>query len=160
MNYQALANFRYEIRRFLRFSEEAARAAGLEPQQHQALLAIKGMPIGRIATVGAIAEHLHIQHHTAVELSDRLERNRLIARSRNRNDRREVLLKLTRHGEKLLQQLSAVHSAELRSAAPALLRTLRAVIHMDGLGSPRKYGRPAARLHRSAAGRKRKRRIR
>src|SRR5487761_1614906 len=77
-DYQALADFRYGIRRFLNFSEQAARAAGIEPQQHQALLAIKGLPAARNATIGALAERLQIQHHSAVELADRLEARALL----------------------------------------------------------------------------------
>jgi len=125
---QALGEFRYQIRRFLNFSERAARAAGLEPQQHQALLAVKGLCGGQRATVGALAERLQIQHHSAVELVDRLESRRLVHRSRNSEDRREVLVRLTGQGERLLHELSAPHRAELRSAGPSLLRSLRAAV--------------------------------
>jgi DNA-binding MarR family transcriptional regulator len=125
---QALGEFRYQIRRFLNFSEQAARAAGLEPQQHQALLAVKGLSGGEPATVGALAERLQIRHHSAVELVDRLEARRLVQRSRNSADRREVLVRLTDQGERLLRELSSSHRAELRSAAPSFLRSLRAAI--------------------------------
>jgi DNA-binding MarR family transcriptional regulator len=135
MNYRALADFRYEIRRFLSFSEQAARDSGIEPQQHQALLAIKGLPPGRRATVGVLSERLQIQHHSAVELSVRLEAKGLIRRARSRRDRREVLLSLTRRGEKLLRELTLPHRAELRSAGPTLLRALDSAIHMDGYRS-------------------------
>src|SRR3984957_9600844 len=133
--YRSLSDFRYEIRRFLNFSELAARAAGLEAQQHQALLAIKGLPPGRRATVGVLSERLQIQHHSAVELSVRLEAKGLIRRARSRRDRREVLLSLTRRGEKLLRELTLPHRAELRSAGPTLLRALDSAIHMDGYRS-------------------------
>lgn len=126
--YRALAEFRYEIRRFLNFSERAARAAGIEPQQHQALLAIKGLPDGQKATVGSLAEQLQIQHHSAVELAIRLESKGLVKRSRNSADRRQVLLMLTGRGEKLLRGLSATHHAELRTAGPNLLRALEAAV--------------------------------
>jgi DNA-binding MarR family transcriptional regulator len=126
IDYRALADFRYEIRRFLNFSEQAARAARVEPHQHQALLAIKGLPADRKATVGVLAERLQIQHHTTVELANRLERKGLIRRSRNGADRREVLLGLTRRGERLLKDLTLSHRAELRSAGPALRRALSA----------------------------------
>lgn len=126
--YRALAEFRYEIRRFLNFSERATRAAGIEPQQHQALLAIKGLPDGQKATVGSLAERLQIQHHSAVELAIRLESNGLVKRSRNATDRRQVLLMLTGRGEKLLRGLSATHHAELGSAGPKLLRALEAAV--------------------------------
>lgn len=131
MDYRALADFRYEIRRFLSFSEQAARDSGVEPQQHQALLAIKGLPLGRRATVGVLSERLQIQHHSGVELSVRLEAKGLIRRVRSRRDRREVLLSLTRRGEQLLRELTLPHRAELRSAGPTLLRALEAAIHMD-----------------------------
>ena len=144
MDFRALAEFRYEIRRFLNFSEQAARVAGVEPQQHQALLAIKGLPAGRRATVGVLSERLQIRPHSGVELSVRLENKRLIRRTRSLRDRREVLLSLTRRGEKLLRKLSLPHRAELRSAGPTLLRALGAAIHMDGdRSSGRKKSRRA-----------------
>ena len=92
IDYQAIAEFRFEIRRFLHSSERIARAAGLEPQQHQALLAIKGLPAHRAATVGVLAERLLLQHHSAVELVNRLETKGLLRRARGANDRRSVLL--------------------------------------------------------------------
>jgi DNA-binding MarR family transcriptional regulator len=132
IDYGSLAEFRYEIRRFLSFSERAAHAAGLEPQQHQALLALKGLPQNRNATVGALAERLQIRHHTAVELADRLVAKRLIARTRNCADRREVLLALTHRGEKVLRKLSLLHRAELGSAGPRLLRALQTAVRSAG----------------------------
>jgi DNA-binding MarR family transcriptional regulator len=128
IDYTALADFRYEIRRFLNFSETAARAAGIEPHQHQALLAIKGLPASRIATVGVLAERLQIQHHSAVELTNRLEAKGLIRRSRGQADRREVLLELTLRGEKLLQELTLSHRSELQLAAPKLVAALESAI--------------------------------
>jgi DNA-binding MarR family transcriptional regulator len=132
MNYRGLAECRYEIRRFLNFSEQAARSAGIAPQQHQALLAIKGLPVGLRATVGVLAERLQIQHHSAVELMNRMETKGLLRRRRSETDRRKVLLSLTVRGERLLRELSLPHQAELRSAGRALLRALKAVIHLDG----------------------------
>lgn len=126
--YRALAEFRYEIRRYLNFSERAARAAGIEPQQHQALLAVKGLPDGADATVGSLAEQLQIQHNSAVELAIRLESKGLVKRLRNSADHRQVLVILTERGEKLLRGLSAMHRAELRSAGPKLLRALKAAV--------------------------------
>lgn len=128
IDYAALADFRYEIRRFLNFSETAARAAGIEPHQHQALLVIKALPDYHIATVGVLAERLQIQHHSAVELTDRLEAKGLIRRSRGQADRREVLLGLTARGEKLLRHLTISHRAELQSAGPKLVTALEAAI--------------------------------
>src|SRR5690242_18367654 len=94
-DFRALAEFRYQIRKFLRFSEEAARSAGLEPQQHQLLLAVKGMPDGMRPRIGEIADRLQIQHHSTVELVDRLEKNGFVSRKRSDRDRREVLIALT-----------------------------------------------------------------
>ncbi len=125
--YGVLEEFRYDIRRFLNFSERAARRAGVEPHQHQALLAIKAAQ-GTKATVGFLAERLLIQHHSAVELSDRLEKKELIRRSRGEADRREVFLNLTVKGEELLEQLSELHRNELQTAGPRLLNALQAVV--------------------------------
>jgi DNA-binding MarR family transcriptional regulator len=128
VDYQALADFRYEIRRFLNFSERLAHAAGVEPQQHQALLAIKGLPAHRVATIGVLAERLLIQHHSAVELVNRLEAKGLLRRTRSVADRREVVLTLSRGGEALLKQLTRPHHWELKSARPRLLAALAAAI--------------------------------
>lgn len=128
VNYRVLANFRYEIRRYLTHSEQAARAAGIEPHQHQALLAIKGLPRNVKATVGVLAERLQIQHHSAVELSDRLEANGLIRRVRNQTDRREVILQPTNRGERLVRDLSMPYRAELHAAGRRLLHALEAAL--------------------------------
>jgi DNA-binding MarR family transcriptional regulator len=136
IDYESLANFRYEIRRFLNFSEQAVRTGGVEPQQHQALLAIKGLPHGAKVTIGVLAERLQIQHHSAVELSDRLQAHGFIRRSRSQFDRREVLLQLTIRGEDLLRHLSLAHRAELRTAGPRLIEALEAAIRHDGESRP------------------------
>jgi DNA-binding MarR family transcriptional regulator len=127
-DYEALADFRYQIRRFLNFSEQASSTAGIEPQQHQALLAIKGLPEGISPTVGALSERLQIHHHSAVELSNRLESKGLIKRSRSARDRREVLVRVTRAGEMLLRKLSASHHEELQTAGPQLLAALQKIV--------------------------------
>jgi DNA-binding MarR family transcriptional regulator len=124
-DYEALAELRYQIRRFLAFSEQAARAAGLEPRQHQLLLGLKGLPAKARPTIGELAERLQIQHHSAVELVNRLSAAGYIRRARAGEDRREVLLSLTPRGEKVLRKLSLHHRAELRSAGPALVKALR-----------------------------------
>jgi DNA-binding MarR family transcriptional regulator len=128
VDYQALADFRFEIRRFLNFSERLVRAAGMEPQQHQALLAIKGLPAHRVATIGVLAERLFIQHHSAVELVNRLEVKGLLRRARSAADRREVVLTLSRRGEMLLKQLTRPHHEELQSARPKLLAAMAAAL--------------------------------
>lgn len=122
--YQALAEFRSQLRRFLRFSEQAARAAGLKPQQHQLLLAVKGLPEGRKATISVLAERLQLAHHSTVELIDRLAQRGFIQRRREEADQRQVLVSLTPQGEEALRNLSLAHRAELRSAGPALVQTL------------------------------------
>ena len=122
--YQTLAEFRYQLRRFLRFSEQAARAAGLEPQQHQLLLAVKGLPEGSKATISAVAERLQIAHHSTVELIDRLVERGYIQRCRDEADQRRVLVSLTPQGEEVLRKLSLAHRTELRSTGPALVQAL------------------------------------
>ena len=128
VNYRVLAEFRYRIRRFLRFSEDAARAAGLEPQQHQLLLAIKGLPEGTEPTIGELAERLQIRHHSVVELIDRLESRGLARRRRSEADRRKVCVELTDEGERVLESLTIAHLGELESAGPALLEALQGIV--------------------------------
>jgi DNA-binding MarR family transcriptional regulator len=89
-DYRALADFRYQLRRFLHFSESAAREGGLEPQQHQLLLAVKGAPGGQPPTIGMLAERLQLRHHSTVELVDRMEDRKLVRRARAGEDRRQV----------------------------------------------------------------------
>ena len=125
--YRALADLRYELRRFLRFSERAARSAGLEPHQHQLLLALKGMPDGTHATIGLLAERLQIEHHSAGELVDRMAARDLVRRVRGEDDRRRVHVELTARGDELLALLSVFHRAELRSVTPTLWRALGAL---------------------------------
>jgi DNA-binding MarR family transcriptional regulator len=134
-----MANFRYAIRRYLNFSEQAARTAGIEPQQYQTLLALKGLPARQKATIGALAKRLLIRHHSAVELFNRLEVKRLTRRYRSRSDRREVLLRLAPRGERVLRQLAFTHRAELQSAGQTLIRALEAILahSRGGRNSPR-----------------------
>ena len=124
-DYHSLAELRYQIRRFLYFSERAAREVGLEPHQHQLLLALKGLPEGVRPRIGQLAERLQIQHNSAVELANRLAANGYIRRKRAGEDRREVLLALTPKGEKVLRALSLHHKSELRTLGPALVRALK-----------------------------------
>lgn len=123
VEYRALAEFRHHIRRFLQFSADEARRHDIEPQQHQLLLAVKGLPEGRKPTIGELADRLQIQHHSAVELVNRLAEHGAIRREHGA-DRREVLIRLTRRGETLLRQLSIAHRAELETAGPVLVRAL------------------------------------
>jgi len=126
--HERLAAFRYALRRFLHFSEEAAQAAGLTPQQHQALLAIKGYPGRECVTVGELAERLQIRHHSAVELVDRLALENLVARSTSAEDRRLVLVQLTRGGDEVLERLSAAHTEQLKTLGPELILRLNEII--------------------------------
>ena len=127
--YRALAELRYVVRRFLNFSEAAARAAGIEPQQHQLLLALKGMPTKCRPTVGTVAERLQLQHNSAVELAKRSIERGLLERRSSQADRREVLLYITPQGERLLGRLSLAHREELRSAGPVLARALEELVN-------------------------------
>jgi DNA-binding MarR family transcriptional regulator len=131
-DYRSLSAFRYEIRRFLNFSESAAREVGLEAQQHQALLAIAGLPKHQIPTVGVLAERLQIRHHSAVELVNRLAKKRLIRRAAAESDRRTVVLQLTASGEKILRQVTLPHLEELQTAGKSLLRVLAVVMKDAG----------------------------
>lgn len=117
-DYRRIAEFRYLLRQFLAFSEEAARRTGLAPQQHQALLAIKGFG-GRLS-IGELAEKLAIKHHSAVGLVDRLEQAKLLARVPDETDKRKISLILTPAAEKLLESLTSAHREELRRLAPLL----------------------------------------
>lgn len=128
VDYQALAEFRYQIRRFLTFSQEAARAVGIDPQQHQLLLAIRGLPEKVTPSIRALAERLQIRHHSAVELIDRSVAHGLVQRHRDGTDRRQVTIRLTPKGERLLNELSLHHREELRNAGRELARTLRAIV--------------------------------
>jgi DNA-binding MarR family transcriptional regulator len=137
-DYESLSEFRHQIRRFLRFSERVARDAGLEPRQHQLLLAIKGLPPDVRPKIAEVAERLQIQHHSAVELVNRLEAGGFVHRERGSLDRREVLLQLTPRGERVLRDLSLHHRAELRSQGPALLENLRQFISDSWIAAPKK----------------------
>ena len=124
--YQALAEFRYQLRRFLRFSEEAARAAGLASQQYQLLLAIKGAP-GENPTVGQLAERMQLRHHSAVELVDRLAGRGFVRRQRDQADRRQVRLELTPAADAVLDELAQHHREQLHVVAPLLIQVLEQI---------------------------------
>jgi DNA-binding MarR family transcriptional regulator len=134
--YRQLAEFRRQIRRFLHFSEEAARQHGIEPQQHQLLLALKGLPAGVRPTVSALSSRLCIRHHSTVELINRLVDRGAVVRRTSEEDRREVLVELTALGEEILEKLSSEHWREVQISGPELARTLEAIFengpHMSG----------------------------
>jgi DNA-binding MarR family transcriptional regulator len=127
-DYQALAEFRYCIRRFLHFSEQVIKQAGLERGQYQLMLAIKGIPAGVRPRIGELAQRMQIRHNSAVELVNRLEARGFVHRTRAQDDRREVLLALTPKGEKVLGELALHHHDELRSAGPELVAALRRIM--------------------------------
>lgn len=127
-DYQELAEFRYQIRRYIHFSEQMARSVGLEPQQHQLLLAIKGLPQQQKPTISYLAERLQIQHHSTVELVDRLVEREYVERKRDTVDQRRVLVQLTSKGEDVLQRLASTMLAELSTTGPLLVQTLNNLI--------------------------------
>ena len=122
--YAAIAAFRYELRRFLAFSEAAAAGVSLPPQQHQALLIIAGYAGEQPPTVGVVAEQLLVAPHTAAELVTRMVAAALVTKTPSREDRRRVELTLTPKAADLLRQLTAAHLDELRTLEPALMRAL------------------------------------
>jgi DNA-binding MarR family transcriptional regulator len=131
-DYEMLAAFRYCLRQFLRFSEDAAHRSGVTPQQHQVLLAIKGFPGRAFVTVGELAERLQLAHHSTVGLVDRLQKHKFIKRTLNAQDHRKVHVKLTAKGERVLEKLSAEHREQLRRLGPqfdSVLAHLRGTAH-------------------------------
>jgi DNA-binding MarR family transcriptional regulator len=126
--YRALAEFRYQIRRFLHFSDQAVEAAGLERAQYQLMLAIKGLPEGVRPRIRDVASRMLIQHHSTVELINRLEAGGYVRRERGQDDRREVLLALTAKGERVLAELALHHHQELQDSTPTLVAALRRIM--------------------------------
>src|SRR5215468_11102477 len=126
--YQALAELRYRIRKFVREGDAVAAAAGLEPQQYLLLLMIRGIPLGQEATVRTLAERLALKHHSVVELIDRLEAHGYVRRSRSREDRRSVLVSLLPRGEKTLEEVAQHRIDELRASGAALANAIAALL--------------------------------
>jgi DNA-binding MarR family transcriptional regulator len=131
-DYERLAAWRHALRRFLRFSEKAAQGAGVTPQQHQALLAVQGMPGKDFATVGELAERLQLKHHSTVELVDRLEAAGLMKRRVSADDARCVWLTVTAKGLRLLEELTLAHRGELLNAGPEIAQVLIDVVKTEG----------------------------
>ena len=129
---RALAEFRYALRRFSHFSEEAADRAGLAPQQHQMLLQIAGAQPGTATTIGYLAQRLSLRHHSAVELATRCEDAGWVVRKPDLLDRRAVVLHLTPAGSRILHELSEDHERELNELAPRLIETLSAFTRPPG----------------------------
>ncbi len=122
-----LADFRFELRQYLQFSEMAAEAVGVQPRQYQLLLQIAGAPAGARTTIAYAAERLSLRHNSVVELVDRSEREGLLLRAEDPADRRRVLLRLTPKGEELLNELASEHAMELYELAPRLARSLKRI---------------------------------
>jgi DNA-binding MarR family transcriptional regulator len=125
-DYAALATFRYALRKFLRFSKEfLAAKAKLTPEQYEALLALKAFSTSNGLLVGELSERLQVKHHTAVSLTDKLVAQKLATRRRGRSDRRQVYVKLTGAGSKLLTSLAAVHRKEMRVRSSEMIDPLK-----------------------------------
>jgi DNA-binding MarR family transcriptional regulator len=131
-DYRLLSTFRYLLRCFLEFSEASAARNGLTSRQHQALLAIKGVAEEAIPTIGYLAERLRIQHHSAVELANRLTEAGLVTRERDPADRRRIRLQLTALAEQHLAELSASHLLELQRMGPTMLQLLDEAVRSRG----------------------------
>lgn len=125
--YEALSDFRYALRNFLQFSKDTAESVGLTARQHQALLAIKGFARRERITNGELAERLHIKHHSAVGLINRMEAQNLIVREKSETDKREIFIALTTRGAELLEKLTAAHREELQLIAPQLNSVLESL---------------------------------
>jgi DNA-binding MarR family transcriptional regulator len=121
---RTLADFRYEMRKFLQFSEKAALSAGLQPKQYQLLLQVAAAPRHTTMTIACVAERLGLKHNSAVELVDRSEKEGLVARLEDSADRRRTILHVTRRGSQLLGKLAGQHAQELNEAAPRFIHAL------------------------------------
>jgi len=123
-DYRALAEFRFQIRRYLAFGEQAIKSAGLQSRQYQLLLALKGLPEGMEPTITNIANRLGIRHHSTVELINRLEKRGFVKRQRSDVHRSFVFILITKEGETVLQKLVASRKADLQVAGPILAKAL------------------------------------
>lgn len=129
LEYLALGEFRYQLRRFLRHMEESARSLNANPQQYQLVLAVKGLPKAETPTISRLAERMQLNHNSMVELVDRCEENNLLRRTRSGDDRRQVTLSIMPEGESLLRRLGAAARQELRDMGPTLVD---AIVRLTG----------------------------
>ncbi len=127
-DYQALAEFRCQIRKFLAMSDDIAQSGGLRPQQYMMLLALRGLPEGLEPTILVLAERLRIRHNSAVELANRLAGLGLILRNRSAADSRKVYIHLTVKGAALIEKLVAERFVQLHSSQPELVKALHRVL--------------------------------
>lgn len=125
---KTLADFRYELRLFLHFSECAALDAGLQSQQHQLLLQVAGAQTDTPVTIAYAAKRLGLKHNSTVELVDRSERERLLSRTTDAEDKRRAILRVTRKGKQILDRLAGDHARELNELAPRLTRALEQIM--------------------------------
>ena len=140
-DYRALAELRCRIRHFLYEGDAVARQCGLEPQQYLLLLAVRGLPEGRDATIRTLAERLALKHNSVVELIDRMEKHGYVHRIRSPDDRRCVLVSLLPGGKKLLEKVARHRITELRAGGTALLNTINALLgHKPQLPGRKKLG--------------------
>ncbi|MGI8459495.1 MAG: MarR family winged helix-turn-helix transcriptional regulator [Propionibacteriaceae bacterium] len=133
-DFEALARFRFGLRRYLRISEEIVRARGVTPQQYQLMLALMGYPGREWASVQELADLIQLRHHSVVELINRAQRQGLVRREPHPSDARAVRVSLTPDGERALGQLSALHRDELRRLGPALSQPFWDDISFSGQG--------------------------
>ncbi|HEY2860328.1 MAG TPA: helix-turn-helix domain-containing protein [Terracidiphilus sp.] len=132
---RTLAEFRYEMRQFLQFSEQAALKAGLQAKQYQLLLQLAASPEDTAVTIAHIAERMGLKHNSAVELVDRCEAEGLVSRSEDSADRRRTILRVTRKGSQVLSRLAGQHAQELTEAAPRLIQALERIRQHKGTGA-------------------------
>jgi DNA-binding MarR family transcriptional regulator len=128
--YETLAEFRYALRRYLQFSKNAVATAGITLQQHQALLAIIGFPGREKITISELAERLQIRHHSAVGLVNRLVEQGLVERTSYEDDKRQVIISLTKRGSQVLESLASMHREELHHLGPQLCILLEKITHL------------------------------
>ena len=126
--YESLAEFRYQLARFLRRRKDVARAEGLQSQQYELLLAVAGLPRRKEPTIKEVAVQLRLEHHTVVELADRLEKRKFLVRRPSPSDKRVVLLQLTGSGRAVLGRIVKYSFSQLRDEAPALIQSLRRIL--------------------------------
>jgi DNA-binding MarR family transcriptional regulator len=124
-DYEALAAFRYAMRKFLRFSKRTlATEAGMTPEQYEALLALKAFGRARGFTITDLSERLQVRHHTAVSLVDKLEAGGLVRRRQDTRDRRRVHVRLTTEGSRVLAKVAVLHRREMRLRSPEMIEAL------------------------------------
>jgi DNA-binding MarR family transcriptional regulator len=126
--YLALAEFRFQLRKFLRHMEEKVREVGVNPQQYQLMLAIKGLPKDLTPTIGVLAERMQLNHNSMVELVDRCEKRGLISRVRSGTDRRQVTLSINPSGDAILRRLASASRQEMLSIGPILVESVLRLI--------------------------------